>query len=99
MHEPRRLLALLVLLIIPALACGFGGDDGPPRNAAVVQVAANTSLMPWLQEAVDAFNGEELETEGGRTVYVELNGADAGQAVSDIRGGAQVDLWIPDQQV
>lgn len=99
MRESGRLLAFIVLFFLPALACGFGGDEGPPRNAAVVRVAANTSLMPWLEEVVDAFNDEGVETEGGRQVYVELNGADAGQAVSDIRGGAQVDLWIPDQAV
>lgn len=95
----RGVLGLVILLFAPALACGFGGDDGPPRNAAVVQVTANTSLMPWLEETVAAFNRDELETDGGRQVYVQLAGADAGQAVINIQNGARVDLWLPDQQV
>ncbi len=99
MHLSRRLLALLLLLLLPALACGSGGGDGPPRNAAVVALSANTSLTPWLEDRVAAFNRDRVETEGGRSVYVQLTAADAGQAVGHISDGAQVDLWIPDQQV
>ena len=97
---------LLLLFLLPALACGFGlgGDDGPPANATVVGVTANSSLMPWLEETVTAFNEEELETGAGRQVYVVLTAADAGQAVTNIQSegtvdGGTVDLWLPDQQV
>ena len=99
LRRMRWVVGLVILLLAPALACGFGGDEGPPRNAAVVQVMANTSLMPWLEEVVATFNEEELETEAGRQVYVQLAGADAGQAVINIMDGAQADLWLPDQQV
>lgn len=99
LNRYRGVIGFLFLLIIPALACGFGGSDGPPRNAAVVEMTANTSLMPWLTSEADAFNERGLETESGRQVYVQLTPADAGQAITDIQGGAQVDLWVPDQQV
>lgn len=95
----RGLFGLLLLLTLPALACGFGSSDGPPRNATVVEVMANTSLDPWLSAEVEAFNERALETESGEQVYVQLTVADAGQAISDIQSGAQVDLWLPDQQV
>ena len=91
-------LLLIILITLPALACGFS-SDGPPRNAVIVRAMANTSLTPWLESAVATFNERETEVEEGRPVYVELTTADAGQAVTDITGGATPDLWIPDDEV
>ncbi|MDX1688242.1 MAG: substrate-binding domain-containing protein [Candidatus Promineifilaceae bacterium] len=98
MKRPYTYLLLAVLVMLPALACGFS-SDGPPRNAVVVEVVANTSLTPWLESAVATFNEQEAEVEEGRPVYVELSATDAGQAVTEITGGATPDLWIPDHEV
>ncbi len=95
-----RGVLVMVFALLPAVACGFGlGEEGPPPNATVVEVSANSSLIPWLEKAAAAFNEEEPETAGGRQVYVVLTSADAGQAVTDIQSGTVVDLWLPDQQV
>lgn len=91
-------LLLIILITLPALACGFS-SDGPPRNAVIVDVVANTSLAPWLESAVSTFNEQENEVEEGGPVYVELRAADAGQAVTEIAGGGTPDLWIPDDEV
>ncbi len=93
----RGIILLLVLLGTVALACG--GNEGPPSNAAVVEVVANSSLSPWLEEAVTNFNESDTETSNGRQAYVQLATADAGQAVVNITNGAQPTLWIPDNEV
>lgn len=98
MKQRYAYLLLIMLVTLPALACGLS-SDGPPRNAVIVDVVANTSLAPWLEAAVADFNEQEVEVEEGRPVYVEMSTADAGQAVTDIVGGAAPDLWIPDHEV
>ncbi|MCI0731157.1 MAG: VWA domain-containing protein, partial [Chloroflexi bacterium] len=81
-------------------ACGLGSDEGPPRNAAVVEVVANTSLGPWLTAAVETFNESETKTSDDKTVYVVVTLVESGQAVTDIAGGAASPvLWLPDDQV
>ncbi|MCP4359236.1 MAG: VWA domain-containing protein [Chloroflexi bacterium] len=94
------LLVFVAMLGLSTLACGLGngGSDGPPRNAEVVEVAANTSLEPWLFTAVSQFNASETETAAGKPVYVILNSVDAGQAVTDLASGTNAVLWIPDEQ-
>ena len=98
MKRTYTFLLLIILITLPALACGLS-SDGPPRNAVIVRVMANSSLTPWMESAVATFNEQEVELEEGRPVYVELTTADAGQAASDITGGAAPDLWIPDDEV
>lgn len=96
----RGILLLLLLLLLPALACGLDlGSDGPPRDAVVLEVVANSSLSPWLESVVTSFNEEEVETEGGKPVYVSLVTTDAGQAVLDISNGEAPAMWLPDQEV
>lgn len=95
--KQRPLLLLLLLLLLPALACGLDlGGDGPPRDAVVVPVMANSSLGPWLEEVVADFNEAGEETGDGDPIWIELTLTDAGQAVTEIGGGTQVALWIPD---
>ena len=91
-------LLLIILVTLPALACGLS-SDGPPRNAVIVEVMANTSLTPWLESAVSTFNEQEIEVEDGQPAYVEWRSVDAGQAVTEITSGAAPDLWIPDDEV
>lgn len=92
-------LLLIGFLIAVGLACGGSSEEGPPRNSDVVNVVANTSLMPWLETVVSQFNSAEVETSAGRTVYVTLTGTDAGQALVDIGNGSNPDIWIPDDLV
>ena len=95
----RCLLLLLAVLSLAALACRLGGG-GPPRNAVVITVTANTSLRPWLEPAVEAFNDARVETSAGKPVYVTLELAESGQAVTDVSaGGLQPDLWVPESRV
>jgi Ca-activated chloride channel family protein len=96
----RGALWLLLLLALAAAACSLGSGDGPPRNAIVVDVVANSSLGNWLTAAVERFNEAEIETSDGNPAYVQLTLADAGQATSQIAAGIESPaLWIPDQHV
>jgi Ca-activated chloride channel homolog len=101
--QGRRWILILsvtaALLIMAAGACilSLGDDGGPPRNAAVVEVTASTSLGPWLEGAVSAFNDANLKTGEGDQAYVQLSLAESGQATADIAGGDRApDLWLPE---
>ena len=99
----RALLILVILLSLPAVACGLfgGGASGePPRDAAVVEVMANSSLAPWLETAVADFNAAEIETSDKKQAFAVLNAVEAGQAVTEIaEGNASPTMWIPDETV
>ncbi len=104
MKQPnlRYLFLFLLLMALPALACGFGSDEasGPPSNAAVVNLLASSSLEPWLLTAVSEFNDSEQETADGSPIYVELTTAESGQAVLDLSAGeADISLWIAENDV
>ncbi len=97
----RGIFLLIMILGLVTIACGLSGGDGnsgPPRNAVVVNVMANTSLTPWLETAVTQFNASETKNADDDPVYVQLTSTEAGQAVSDLAGGGY-DMWIPDEQV
>ena len=97
-----NVLLLLTLLGVMTMACTCNllTPSGPPRNAVLIEVAANTSLTPWLQSAIDDFNEAEIETASGKPVFVNLNPVEAGQAVTDMATDARLPaLWIPDSEV
>lgn len=106
-HRPWRWLVLgalvLVVLGASALACGQllpQPSGGPPFNAAVINMTANTALKPWLESAVKKFNDSETKTANGQTAYAQVTYVEAGQAIADITAGqANPDLWIPDDKV
>lgn len=96
----RRVLLFIVMLGLIAIACNLGGSDGPPRNAVMINVVANTSLSPWLVEAVQNFNQAQVETADEKPVFVTLDPVEAGQAVIDMTAGGDLPaLWIPDSPV
>ena len=102
LKRQRGIFLLLTFLGLGTLACALtdlGGGGGPPRNAAVIDVMANTSLAPWLETAVINFNDAAIENSDGQPVYVQLATVESGQAVTELAGGAPVALWIPDEQV
>ena len=101
MHRRHRsVLLLTAVLVLTTITCGLSGGDGPPRNAAVVDVTANTSLRPWLESAIARFNEAEVETASGRPVYVVLDPVESGQAVTAMgASGPLPALWVPDARV
>jgi Ca-activated chloride channel family protein len=102
MHLKRfRGLALLVTILgLTTLACGIFQSEGPPRNAIVVDVAANGSLEAWLASAVMAFNEAEVETSEGKQIYAQIEAIESGQAVTDFtEEDVSPSVWIPDSEV
>lgn len=97
----RSFLLLVVTLSLSSMACGLFSvsSDGPPRNADVINVMANTALASWLETAVADFNAAEIENADGDPYYVQLSAVDAGQAVTQLVAGDSPDLWIPDDVV
>ena len=99
----RSLLLLVILLALPATACGLfdGAVSGePPRDAVIVDVMANTSLTPWLETAVTDFNAAKIETSEGKQTFAILNPVESGQAINMLAdGAASPALWIPDDTV
>jgi Ca-activated chloride channel family protein len=95
-----RFLMLILLLAIPMFACDLSGQNGPPSNAVVVDVIANSALKPWLEEAVETFNDQKVKTEEKKLIYVQLTSMDAGEAVTSIiDSGQSPAIWIPDDPV
>ena len=95
-----NILLLVTILGLTTMACNLITSDGPPRNAAMVEVMANTSLTPWLQGAIDNFNEAKIKTAAGKAVFVSLNPVESGQAVTDMTTDAYLPaLWIPDSEV
>ena len=102
----RSFLLFLAMLSLSTLACGLFdfSSDGPPSNAVVVNVAANTSLAPWLETAVADFNDAGIENDGGQPFFAALTPIESGQAAAELASGVLNDgsvpaLWIPDESV
>jgi Ca-activated chloride channel family protein len=96
----RSILLLTTVLVLTTITCGLGGNGGPPRNAAMVNVTANTSLQPWLESAVVQFNEAGVETTSGKPVYVVLDPVESGQAVAAMATSDSLPgLWVPDARV
>jgi Ca-activated chloride channel family protein len=96
----RGVLLLILFLALAAVACSLGGEDEIPRNAQIVEVAANTSLEPWLNTAVQLYNEAEHEVTEGNPVFVNLSFADSGEVVDEISSGDSApSIWIPDAEI
>ncbi len=93
-------LCLVAALGLTSLACGQSVPAGVPRNAAVIEVKANTGLTPWLSSVVETFNKANVKTSGGKPVFVNLSTVESGQAVIDMSADDSLPaLWIPDNEV
>lgn len=103
MNHKRNASLLLAAFAITmtTLACGLFtiSSDGPPNNAVVVDVVANTSLTPWLETAVSNFNNANIENSAGDPYFAQITAIDAGQAVTELASGSTSALWIPDDKV
>ena len=96
----RGPLTMVIALALAAIACSLGDSEGPPSNAEVIEVSANTSLGSWLTQAAESFNAAEIETAEGKPVYVNLTLADSGAAISEIGDGSiSPTIWIPEEPV
>jgi Ca-activated chloride channel family protein len=86
---------IAALGLIPLLLAGCAG-----RIDFSIQVAANTSLTPWLTDAVKEFEGTGAQTSDHRSFRVNLLPVEAGQEIADITAGMSApSLWIPDDPV
>lgn len=97
----RGFLLLLSLLALPMMACSLLGTDGngPPSDAVVVNVLANTTVAPWLETAVSNFNASETATSSGDPAFIVLSVVESGQAISQLQNDPAVTLWIPEEAV
>jgi len=96
----RGFFTLFFAVGLAIMACSLGSDDGPPRNATIIEVVANSSLESWLIPTVDQFNAAEVETANGNSIYVVPTYIDSGQAVADIaEGDINPSIWIPEEEV
>ncbi|MEZ4658616.1 MAG: VWA domain-containing protein [Caldilineaceae bacterium] len=96
-QSERRYIWLLFLTLVLA-ACGR--NEGPPRNAAVVNVTANTELTAWLAESIALFNDAQAETADGNPVFVQLTPQESGQAIVNMSESQELPaLWLPDSPV
>ncbi|MFB0537190.1 MAG: substrate-binding domain-containing protein, partial [Anaerolineae bacterium] len=95
-----NILLLITILGLTTMACSLSTSKGPPRNAVLVEVVANSSLTPWLRSAINDFNEAKIETATGKSVFASLNPVEPGQAVTDMTADAYLPtLWIPDSEV
>ena len=93
-----NILSLLAALSLLLAGCNTNAG-GPPRNATVVDVVANTNLTAWLQGAVEQFNKAGIKTASGKQAYAQVSFVEAGQAVTNMTGGQNPPaLWIPDDE-
>lgn len=100
MKKTQHLLMLVLVLTMPMFACDVFTQEGPPSNAVVVDVLANSALKPWLEGAIEEFNDAKIKTEDKKRIYAQLISMDAGEAVTSIIDGEQYPtLWIPDEPV
>ena len=98
--KTRRTLMLVLILAISIFGCDLSTRGGPPSNAVVLDVIANTALRPWLEDIVEAFNEDKVKTEEKKPIYVQLISMDAGEAITSIVDGEQSPaIWIPDDPV
>jgi Ca-activated chloride channel homolog len=97
----RGILLLISMMGLSMIACSLFdfSSDGPPGDAVVIEVVANSSLEPWMATAVSNFNAAAIENSSGNPFYVTYTIVDAGQAVTQLTAGATTALWIPDEEV
>lgn len=93
--------ALIIVFLLISLSCGLfdNGAESIPRNAAVVEVVANSSLKPWLETAVAAFNNTRSKNSAGDTIYVTPQYIETGLAVTKMAEGSSAALWLPEEPV
>ncbi len=83
-------LGLAVLMILTACQ----GGDGPSGNALLLRWIYSTSIQNWASDSAASFNRQGIKAEDGRPIYIEGQAVDAGQAASEMLGGAALpELW------
>ena len=96
MFTKRHLTRIALVGLIAALivsACG-GKSDKRPADAMIIQWVYSTALQDWANASITSFNQQKVKARDGRVIWIEGTPADAGQAVSDMLGGAALPaLW------
>jgi Ca-activated chloride channel family protein len=93
----RRYLTRITLLgliaVLTVSACGRKNDQRP-ADAVTIQWVYSTPLQDWASASITSFNQQKVKAGDGRVIWIEGSPADAGQAVSDMLGGAALPaLW------
>lgn len=88
------LSALVGVMALAACNVNIKDKNGVPVGATRIQVVANTSVMPWLEQAAEKLNDGRVKS-GGKPVYADLISMEAGQAVNEFTKSAAA-MWIPD---
>lgn len=90
------LSALVGVMALAACNPTIKDKDGVPLGAIRIQVVANTSVLPWLEQAAQKLNDGRVKS-GNKPVYADLIGMEAGQAVNEFTKSSAA-MWLPDDQ-
>lgn len=76
-----------------------GTDIEVPRGSVLVTLASSNTKQSWLDQVVEKFNAEEIETAGGSPIIVSVSHVTSGGSMNAILdGGSQPIAWSPGDQ-
>lgn len=101
----RRISFFILVALVGALlaACGDdgngngnGGQSAAPSGALVVKMLYGSEKESWIEAVTADFNARQLESTGGRPIFVEAEPAGSTDSMERILSGQdQPALWSP----
>lgn len=108
------ILAVTVCIILAVVAFqfidrGFGGETPAtansteeteiPAGSILVTLASSNTKQNWLNQVVEKFNAEQIETSGGSAIVVSVSHVTSGGSMNAILDGtSQPTAWSPGDQ-